>query len=307
MSILTPTLTLAETNALRPETLATILRVAVLVLVGVPLAFVLARLAERSSRARLTPQVQMIVRKIVFYTVLAIVGVMIVYDLGFNLTALLGAAGIAGLAIGFASQTSVANIISGLFLIGEKPFGVGDLIKVGETTGTVLSIDLLSVKLRTFDNQFVRIPNQTLMQSQLNNLTRFPIRRIDVPLSVAYKEDLAKVQRVLADVARENPHVLDEPEPLIMISGFGDSGIEIFFAVWAARADFFQVRRTLLPALKQRLDEEGVEIPFPHRTLYTGAVTEPMPIRLVSDDGGAAQHLPERSSGQGGRTDPGSA
>lgn len=259
----------------------TVLRVIILLGVGIPVAFLLARVADRSCRRRLSAQVTMIVRKLVLYGLLIFVSVSVLYELGFNLTALLGAAGIVGLAIGFASQTSVSNIISGLFIIGEKPFAVGDVIKVGDTTGSVLSIDLLSVKLRTFDNQLVRIPNQTLMQAQLTNITHFPIRRIDVSISVAYKEDLARVRNVFAEVIRENPHILDEPEPLIMMTGFGDSGIDFLLAVWAVKADFFQVRRTLMPALKQRLDDEGIEIPFPHLSLYTGAVTQPMPIQIV--------------------------
>ena len=259
----------------------TVLRVMVLLGVGIPLAFLLARLADRSCRRRLSAQATMIVRKLVLYGLLIVVGVSTLDQLGFDLTVLLGAAGIAGLAIGFASQTSVSNIISGVFIISEKPFGVGDVIKIGDTTGSVLSIDLLSVKLRTFDNQLVRIPNQTLMQAQLTNITHFPIRRIDVPISVAYKEDLARVRDVLMEIVRDNPHVLDEPEPLIMMTGFGESGIDFLLAVWAVKADFFQVRRTLMPALKQRFDDEGIEIPFPHRSLYTGAVTDPLPIRIV--------------------------
>ena len=79
----------------------------------------------------------------------------------------------------FASQTSVSNIISGIFLISEQPFQVGDLIKVGETKGVVLSIDLLSIKLRTFDNQLVRIPNENLIKNELSNITRFPIRIVE--------------------------------------------------------------------------------------------------------------------------------
>ena len=285
------------TEIISPHTL---LRVVILLGVGIPIAFVLARIADRSCHRRLSAQATMIVRKLVLYGLLIFVGVSVLYELGFNLTALLGAAGIVGLAIGFASQTSVSNIISGMFIIGEKPFGVGDVIKVGDTTGSVLSIDLLSVKLRTFDNQLVRIPNQTLMQSQLTNITHFPIRRIDVPLSVAYKEDLARVRNVLAEVARDNPHVLDEPEPLIMMTGFGDSGIDFLLGVWAVKTDFFQVRRTLMPALKQRFDEEGIEIPFPHRSLYTGSVTQPLPIQIV-----APNQLGQHATGQAAADAPG--
>ena len=114
-------------------------------------------------------------------------------ELGVKLTALLGAAGIVGIAVGFASQTSVSNIISGLFLISEKPFAIGDVLKVGGTTGIIQSIDLLSIKIRTFDNLFVRIPNEKILSSEVTNITRFPIRRMDIVFQVDYGQDLARV------------------------------------------------------------------------------------------------------------------
>src|SRR5699024_2454555 len=118
---------------------------------------------------------------------------------GISLAPLLGAAGIAGVALGFASQTSVSNIISGLFLIAESPFKVDDIITVKSTTGVVLSIDILLVKLRTFDNQYVRIPNETLIKTEVTNITRFPIRRLNTTISVAYKEDIGQVREILME------------------------------------------------------------------------------------------------------------
>jgi len=277
---------LAQGNAsgwLTRETIAAAVRIAVLLGVGFPLLFILAAITGKSLKKRLTPQGTMLVRKGILYLGGVLLLVTVLYQMGFRLTALLGAAGIAGLAIGFASQTSVSNIICGLFLISEKPFAVGDVIKVGETLGTVLSIDLLSLKLRTFDNQFVRIPNETLVKTQVTNITRFPIRRFDIKLGVAYKEDIGRVREVLADIAKQNPYCLDEPEPLIMFTGFGESALEFLFAVWFAKADFLKLRTSLMPEIKQRFDAEGIEIPFPHRTVYTGSVTEPFPVRVVKD------------------------
>src|SRR5690606_3033117 len=129
--------------------------------------------------------------------------------LGFSLSVLLGAAGVLSVALGFASQTSASNLISGLFLIGEQPFQLGDTIKVGNTTGEVLSIDLLSVKLRTFDNLYVRIPNESLIKSEMTNLTRFPIRRFDLLIGVAYKENISQVRQIMQNVADNNPLCMD--------------------------------------------------------------------------------------------------
>jgi small-conductance mechanosensitive channel len=189
-----------------------------------------------------------------------------------------------GIAIGFASQTSVSNVISGLFLISEKPFEVDDVIKVGQTKGIVLSVDLLSVKLRTFDNQMVRIPNETIIKTEVTNITRFPIRRLDVRLQVAYSSDVQQVRDLLAKIATDNPHCLDEPAPLILFTNFGDSGLEFLFGVWFAKADFLLLRNTIMEDIKNAFQAAGIQIPFPRRTLYAGTDSDPFPVRLVNPE-----------------------
>ncbi|MCJ7673797.1 MAG: mechanosensitive ion channel, partial [Sedimentisphaerales bacterium] len=156
------------------ETLLTVIRIILLVAVGFPLLLFVSSLAGRAAKKRFTAQTSMLIRKAIFYFGSILIIMTVLYQMEFKLTAILGAAGIAGIAIGFASQTSISNIISGLFLISEKPFAVGDLIQIGDTKGIILSIDLLSVKLRTFDNQYIRIPNETLIKNQVTNVTRFP-------------------------------------------------------------------------------------------------------------------------------------
>jgi small-conductance mechanosensitive channel len=265
------------------ETLLTVIRIILLIAVGFPLLLFVSSLAGRAAKKRFTAQTSMLIRKAIFYFGSILIIMTVLYQMEFKLTAILGAAGIAGIAIGFASQTSISNIISGLFLISEKPFAVGDLIQIGDTKGIVLSIDLLSVKLRTFDNQYIRIPNETLIKNQVTNVTQFPIRRLDIKLGVAYKEDLSKVREVLLDIAEKNPYCLDEPEPIVRLVNFGDSALELLFAVWCVKTDYLELSAKIMQEIKERFDAEGIEIPFPHRTLYAGAATEPFPVRVVSD------------------------
>lgn len=269
------------------------LRALILLAAGFPVARVLGAMAHRMALRRLSAQSAMLISKSVLYGLSAVVLLMFVSELGFNLTPILGAAGIAGVAVGFAAQTSLSNLISGLFLIAEKPFQVGDVLQVGDITGAVHAIDLLSVKLRTFDNRFVRIPNETLVKGQFTNVTRFPIRRLDIDIGVAHKEDVDRVVRVLADIADKNPYCLDEPEPVILFKGFGDSALQFLFAVWFEKSEMLKLRNSIMKQIKQRFDEEGIEIPFPHRSLYAGSKTEPFPIRIVHENG----HVPA-SAGQ---------
>ncbi|MFH1531937.1 MAG: mechanosensitive ion channel family protein [Pseudomonadota bacterium] len=266
-----------------PETAWTALRVVVILGVGLPAARGLARLVGRGAGRRFSLQSAMVTKKIVFYTAFLILLMMVLHELGFHLGTLLGAAGIVGIALGFASQTSVSNIISGLFLISERSFEVGDIIEVNSTTGVVLSIDLLSAKVRTFDNRVVRIPNETLIKADVVNYTHFPIRRLDLPIGVAYKEDVVRVEAILREVADRNPLSLDEPEPLFVFKGFGDSALELQFCVWFKKEDRLAIQTSMLRDIKAAFDAAGVEIPFPHRTIYTGAVTEPFPVRIQED------------------------
>ncbi len=249
--------------------------------------FILAKLARKAveiiGKDRLSTHQMQLFQRLAYYLTAGIFTFTALQQIGVNLSVLLGAAGILSVAIGFASQTSASNIISGLFLIGEKPFGVGDLIQVGSTRGEVLSIDWWSIKLRTMDNLFVRIPNETIIKSEVTTLTKFPIRRFDLLVGVAYKEDLSKVKAVLAQVAEDFNLCLDDPEPLYILQGFGESSIDIQFSVWTKRENFLKLKNGMIERVKKAFDEHNIEIPFPHRTLYTGEQTLPMPMKLVQD------------------------
>lgn len=259
-----------------------LVRALLTVLVGLLLARMLASATVRFFNGRLDAHRSMILRRLVFYLVLGLAVATALNELGFKLGVLLGAAGILSVAIGFASQTSASNLISGLFLVGERPFGIGDAIKVGGTTGEVLSIDLLSVKLRTFDNLFVRIPNETLIKSEVVNLSRFPIRRVDLLIAIARKEDIGRVRELLFAVAEANPLCLEEPKPLFIVAGFGASSIDLQFSVWAKRENFLELKNGMYEEIKRAFDAHGIEIPFPHTSIYAGSVTEPIPIRFVN-------------------------
>ena len=259
---------------------ANLLATAVLIVVGAFLLRLLSRWLGKAVGARWTEGRGALVRKAVYYVGWVIIALTVLSQLGFKLTAVLGAAGVLGIAIGFAAQTSISNVISGIFLITEKPFKAGDMIQVGETLGIVLSIDLLSIKIRSFDNKFIRIPNETLIKTQVTNFSRHPIRRVDLMIGVAYKEDVERVHKVLMEIARDHPLALQEPEPLIFCWAFNTSSVDLLFVVWAAKDDWLTLKDALMRNIKKRFDEEGIEIPFPHLSLYAGSATKPLPVQL---------------------------
>ncbi|MEX0979512.1 MAG: mechanosensitive ion channel family protein [Gemmatimonadota bacterium] len=276
-----PSLTVMGVDLLSPEARGNLIRAVLLILLGLPAIYGASRWLRAYVSRLSSPQRGMVFGKVLFYAGSVVLLVTVFSQLGFSLTPLLGAAGILGIAIGFASQTSVSNIISGLFLIAEQPFVVDDVIQVGDTVGRVLSIDTLSVKLRTFDNKFVRIPNENIIKNQVTTITRFPIRRVDLDVGIAYKEDVARVREVLLEVAHANPQSLVEPAPMVNVIGFGDSSVDLRVVAWATKENWLQLKNGLQEEIKARFDQEGIEIPFPHRTLYTGEVTRPFPIRHI--------------------------
>ena len=239
-------------------------RAAVLLIVGLVFSRLYVRLVRRGTLSHLPRFLQ----RLGGWLILTVFIASALHQLGFKLSVVLGAAGIFSVAVGFAAQTSAANIISGLFVIGERSFIVGDIIQAGNHTGEVLSVDMLSVKLRTFDNRFVRIPNETIIKTDVVNLSRFPIRRADIKVSISYNSNIAKAREILLRVAENNPFCLEEPRPLVNLQGFGESSVDIQFSIWSARENFADIRDTLHEEIKVAFDAAGIEFPFPTRTLH---------------------------------------
>jgi len=265
---------------INPATIEKFIRIVFILIIGVSSIQLIALMLRRSLRKQLSRQRMMLITRTVVYTGYTGLVLIVVKEFNYDLTALFGAAGVVGIVIGVASQTSIGNIISGLFLVGEKSFEIGDVVKIGDKTGTVYSIDLLSIKIKTFDNLLIRIPNQSVISSELTNVTRFPIRRLDFLIGVAYKEDLRKVKAVLESVARNNPLCLEEPEPYILFQTFGDSSINITFGVWFEKANYSAVKNSVFIEIKEAFDREGIEIPFPHVSIYAGEASKPITVKL---------------------------
>jgi small-conductance mechanosensitive channel len=254
-------------SSLSPELISKGIRIALTLVVGLLLVRILAVVTQRYIMSKSTAQRRMIARKVIGYTGFVLVTLAVLGELGVKLTALLGAAGIVGIAVGFASQTSVSNIISGLFLISEKPFAVGDVIRIGTTTGIIQSVDLLSIKIRTFDNLFVRIPNEKILSSEVTNLTRFPIRRMDIVFQVAYGQDLSTIHEALIEIARRNPWSLDEPSPVIIFNDFKESGVEVLFGPWFSQPDFSELKNSIMKDITTHFTERGIRFAFPNRVI----------------------------------------
>ncbi len=217
---------------------------------------------KKVSAGKIQQQYTLLISKIISYIFYALVVMYVLSLFGVKLGAIWGAAGIAGIAVGFAAQTSVSNLISGMFVLGEKAMKVGDFIEVGGVSGTVDSVGLLSVKIHTVNNQMVRIPNSSIINSNFQNNSYFEIRRFSFELDIDYSADMNAALDALSSVPALCPSVLKDPAPAVWYNGFGDSGINIVLAVWFNSSDLVKMKNEVYIAIKKVFDERKIDIPF---------------------------------------------
>lgn len=235
---------------------------------GIALAgWLLARLIKKHMGAG-----ALIYSRTVFILGIVIGVFFLVMSLGFSWRGALATAGVTGtvlaLLVTFVAQTSISNIISGYFLLLDKPFKEGDAIKIGDTVGVVLDIGFLSVKLRTFDNILVRIPNTDILNTTVMNLTAYPIRRIEATVGVSYKEDTEKAMQVIREALAREPLFLAEPEPIVMAKEFASSSVNIRVMAWIDMDNYFEAISRLVTMIKEALEARGIEIPFPQVVVH---------------------------------------
>ena len=191
---------------------------------------------------------------------------------GIDATAWVASAGIIGIAVGFASKDTLANLISGVSIVADAPYKIGDYIVLdtGER-GVVSSLGIRSTRLITRDDVEVSIPNAVIGAAKIVNESGGPYvrHRIRIPIGVAYDSDIDKVIETLKDIAKENENVVDEPSPRVRIRGFGDSAINIELLCWIKRpAERGVVIHRLNHQLIKRFRQEQIQIPFPQRDLH---------------------------------------
>lgn len=229
-----------------------------LVVFGYLFAKRISAFADQALSTRFSKHHAMLTRRLLFYALFLTFFVAGLQQLGFNMTVLLGAAGVFTVALSFASQTAASNLISGIFLIFEQPFKVGDAIDVKGLSGIVDSIDLLSTKIKTADNTIIRIPNESLMKSDIKNMSCFRTKRIDIPIHIDYQNNIQHVKTILLDIANKEPSVLQEPPAELIVSHFGLIALELTLMVWTKTRQVTSTKNKLTELIQQRLKEEEI-------------------------------------------------
>jgi len=199
------------------------------------------------------------------YIVLAFVIIAVLNRFGVETTSIVALLGAAGLAVGLALQGAMSNLAAGVMLMVFRPYKVGDFIDAAGNFGNVEEISLFTTVLRTFDHQQIIIPNGKIWGEQIVNHSHHPIRGVELTFGVSYDTDIDKARDVITKVFKDHPLILDDPEPVVVVSTLNDSSVDFAVRPFVKGEHWFDVRYTVPELVKKALDEAGIEIPFPHQ------------------------------------------
>lgn len=216
------------------------------------------------GKSKLDPTVASFLGSIISILLYILVFITVISIMGIQVTSFVTLLGTAGVAIGLAVQGSLSNFAGGVLILILKPFVIGDYIKEDThgNEGTVISIDIFYTRIRTFDGKVVVIPNGTLSNTSLTNLTKQEKRRIDLVVPVEYDADLGNVKKVLQDVVTSEPMVLQEEPIDIALDEFGDSALTVLVHVWVPTDAYWKTKWNLMEHIKLAFDAEKICIPF---------------------------------------------
>ncbi len=247
-------------------------------------AGVLARVLGAVLRRRqVDPELTLLLERITRWSLIGLGVLMALQQVGFQITAFLAGLGVLGFTVGFALQDISKNLVAGVLLLLMQPFDIGDAVEVQGYAGTVEDVDLRATSIRTWDGRLVLIPNADVFTSVLVNLSKTPRRRVEVQVGVAYDSDLDQVEQVALEAVQALEGVLEDPAPFVIFHTFGDSSVNLTVYFWVDTSVIspFVAKSLGVRAIHKAFAQEGIEIPFPIRTVYLAG---------DSQEEGVAQH-----------------
>ena len=262
---------LSEMQIVGNLTVLSLLIGGIIMAVGIIIAKVVKMLFYKYYAPTLPKDTAQNLSKLIYFGIIIISFLAFTSSQGIDLSGLLVAGGIFAVVIGFATQSVVSNLISGVFLMLEKPAKQGDTIQIPDMSisGTLLDIGTFSSRVRKFDGTVIRIPNEKFFTSNIRSLTVSTVRRADVMVGISYKDDIENAISVIKkEIEITMPFVLRVPEPEFRVEELGDSSVNVQVLVWHPKDDWSQAQPILLTTVKRALDKAGIEIPFPQRVIW---------------------------------------
>jgi small conductance mechanosensitive channel len=249
--------------------------IAVLV-IGLVIAGLISRAVSRglTRSDKLDPSVAGLLSSLVKYALWAVVAVTVLTQFGVETTSIIAALGGMALAVGLALQGTLSNVASGVMILVQKPFKVGEAITVGSITAVVQNIGLFTTELKQFDGLFVMIPNNELWNKPIVNFNRHPTRRFELVVGIGYGDSMQKARKELLGLAAADERVLAEPAPQAFVNSLDDSSVGIGLRVWCNTPDYLGLAWDLTERAKAKFDEVGLTIPFPQREVTARTLIE---------------------------------
>lgn len=214
-------------------------------------------------------------RNVAYGILLVVVFIAALDFIGVPTTSLLAVVGAAGLAIGLALKDSLSNTASGVMLIVLRPFHIGDQVQVAGQEGVVQSVHIFQTRLLTPDNREIILPNSQITSAPIVNYTGRGVRRIDVPVPVAYDEDLGALRAELQALVDSNPRLQKSPAPEVQVSAFGEKTVTVQVQAWVVARDYAAVRAELLESVLGIFQKRGLRSPMPAREVHLHHVGTP--------------------------------
>lgn len=220
------------------------------------------------KKLRLSQLAEHLIARMIKNIVLVIGFAIALTALEIDITPVIAAIGATGLVVGLALQGTLSNFASGLMILVNRPFDVGDVVTAGGITGVIDQMNLVSTRFKTFDNQTIYVPNNEIWNNVITNITANHTRRVDMEFGIGYDDDFEKAEQIILDAVNSHEKVLKKPEPQVITHDLGESSVNIVCRPWAKTADWWQVKTEVTREVKRRFDEAGISIPYPQQDVH---------------------------------------
>lgn len=207
-------------------------------------------------------------KSVIRISLLTVVVIMALGNLGIETTSFIAIMGAAGLAIGLAFQGSLSNLASGVLVIVFRPFKSGDFVEAGGSTGVIEEITIFTTIMKTPDNKKVIIPNSSITGGSIINYSAKEMRRVDMVFGIGYDDDIRQAKSILEEIVKADNRVLDDPAPQVAVSELADSSVNFVVRPWVKTADYWGVFFDITEKVKLTFDEKGISIPYPQQDVH---------------------------------------
>lgn len=243
--------------------------VMVIIGIGVVIIRIMLMITDRIlRRSHFDESIKKVFRNVNKYLMWFILVIIVLGYLNIEVSSLVALLSVAVFAVSLALQNLLSNVAGGLQILSTKPYAIGDYIEIGSVAGTVMETGLFYTRIRTFDYKLIQVPNSQITEEKIINYSAEPNRRVDVKLAAPYYEPVDKVKRSIMSVLTGHPLILQDPEPTVRISKYGDSAIEYFIRAWCVNADYWDVYYDVLEGIKSAFDRDGIEMTYNHLNVH---------------------------------------